>query len=210
MTPRASEPSHVPRISLVDALVTLRRVRRDDEVIIPTMGNAREWMKLGPSHALDLVLVPSAMGHGTSIGLGMALAQPARRVIACLGDGSLLMNLGSLASIVAAKATNLVVIVFDNGVYEVTGQQPTAGSAAARAGAPGVDFGGVARACGFSAVHRFATAAEWEASARRVLDETGPVFITLDVEPVEGGVAPTSPGPAPARARALKAALAQG
>jgi sulfopyruvate decarboxylase subunit beta len=205
MSPRESRT----RMPLVEALATLRAVRRDDEVIIPTMGNAREWMKLGPSHALDLVLVPSAMGHGSSIGLGIALAQPSRRVIACMGDGSMLMNLGSLASIVAAKATNLVIIVFDNEVYEVTGQQPTAGSAAARAGAAGVDFGAVARACGFFSVHRFACAVEWAASARVVLDEAGPVFITLDVEPIEGGVAPTSPGPAAARARALQSALAR-
>lgn len=195
------------RMSLVAALETLRSVRRDDEVIIPTMGNAREWMKLGPSHSLDLVLVPSAMGHGTSIGLGIALAQPGRRVIVCMGDGSMLMNLGSLASIVAAKATNLVVIVLDNGVYEVTGQQPTAGSSEARGGLRGVDFGTVARACGFESVHRFTSAAEWSASARHAIDATGPTFITLDVEPVVGGVAPTSPGPAQARATALRAAL---
>ena len=195
------------RIPLVAALETLRTIRRDDEVIIPTMGNAREWMKLGPSHSLDLVLVPSAMGHGTSIGLGIALAQPGRRVIACMGDGSMLMNLGSLATIVAAKATNLSVILFDNGVYEVTGQQPTAGSAEARGGKPGVDFGAVATACGFESVHRFSNAADWLSSARRAIDAIGPTFITLDVEPMEGGVAPTSPGPAQPRARALTAAL---
>ena len=67
------------------------------------MGSAREWMALGPSHALDFILVPSAWGTATSIGLGLALAQPDRRVIVCSGDGSLLMNLGSLASIVAAS-----------------------------------------------------------------------------------------------------------
>jgi sulfopyruvate decarboxylase subunit beta len=197
------------RMPLLAALDTLRAVRRDDEVIIPTMGNAREWMKLGSAHALDLVLVPSAMGHGTSIGLGLALAQPKRRVVVCMGDGSLLMNLGSLASIVAAKATNLVTIVFDNGVYEVTGQQPTAGSAEGRGGKPAVDFGAIARACGFDAVHRFSDAAAWASSARTVIDAPGPSFIALDVEPVVGGVAPASPGPAASRARALMNALAR-
>jgi phosphonopyruvate decarboxylase len=197
------------RMPLIAALETLRAVRRDDEVIIPTMGNAREWMKLGATHPLDLVLVPSAMGHGTSIGLGLALAQPERRVIVCMGDGSLLMNLGSLASIVAAKATNLVTIVFDNGVYEVTGQQPTAGSVEGRGGKPAVDFGAIARACGFDVVHRFSDAAGWAKSAREVIDAPGPSFIALDVEPVAGGVAPTSPGPAASRARELMNALAR-
>ena len=132
----------IARMDLVRALETLRRVRRDDEVIIPTMGSAREWMKLGTPHALDFILVPSAMGHGTSIGLGIALARPEKRVIVCSGDGSLLMNLGSLTSIVAAKASNVVVLLFDNGVYEVTGQQPTTGAT--------TDFCAIARACGFA------------------------------------------------------------
>ena len=193
---------------LVSALETLRRARRDDEVVITTMGSAREWMKLGPSHSLDIVLVPSAMGHGTSIGLGVALARPDVRVIVCSGDGSLLMNLGSLASIVAARASNLAVIVFDNGVYEVTGQQPTAASSQARGGGPAVDFTAVARACGFDAMYRFADDASWAQRAREVLDSRGPTFIALDVAPVAGGVAPHSPGPTVARASAFRAALA--
>ena len=182
-------------------------MRRDDEVIITTMGSAREWMKLGEPHALDFILVPSAMGHGTSIGLGLALAQPSTRVIVCSGDGSLLMNLGSLASIVAAKVSNLVVIVFDNGVYEVTGQQPTAGAAASRPEGRAADFCGIARACGFDSVYRFDDPVAWESDARRALDAPGPTFIALDVEPVVGGTAPHSPGPAPARAAKLMEAL---
>ena len=199
MTALDSTTPVATRMPLVAALETLRRVRRANEVIITTMGSAREWMKLGEPHALDLILVPSAMGHGTSIGLGLALAQPAKRVIVCSGDGSLLMNLGSLASIVAARASNLVVIVFDNGVYEVTGQQPTAGR--------GADFCGIARACGFDSVHRFTEPSAWTNDARRVLDAAGPTFIALDVEPVVGGTAPHSPGPAPLRAKELMEAL---
>jgi len=189
------------RMKLVGALEVLRAERRDDEIIITTMGSAREWMALGKPHALDIVLVPSAMGHGTSIGMGLALARPQNRVIVCSGDGSLLMNLGSLASIVAAAVHNLVVIVFDNGVYEVTGQQPTAAAAA--------DFCAIARACGFTSAHRYRDGAEWAASARRVLDGDGPTFIALDVEPVAGGLAPASPGPAAARAKAFMAALSR-
>ena len=195
------------RIPLVPALETLRSVRRDEEVVITTMGSAREWMKLGPPHSRDVVLVPSAMGHGTSLGLGLALARPDVRVIVCSGDGSLLMNLGSLASIVAASVPNLVVAVFDNGVYEVTGQQPTAGASEARASGRAVDFPAIAHACGFESVHRFSDPAEWASRARAVLDSVGPTFIALDIEPVVGGVAPSSPGPAPARARELMAAL---
>jgi len=207
MTTASSATPAVSRIPLISSLETLRGTPRDDEVIITTMGSAREWMALGDPHPLDLVLVPSAMGHGTSIGLGIALAQPTKRVIVCSGDGSLLMNLGSLASIVAARASNLVVIVFDNGVYEVTGQQPTAGAAASRPDGRAADFCGIARACGFDSVHAFSDAASWLHGARKALDTTGPTFISLNVEPVVGGTAPHSPGPTAVRAKQLMEAL---
>jgi phosphonopyruvate decarboxylase len=206
MSTRRTRPEDA-RVSLVSVLETLRRVRRDDEIVITTMGSAREWMTLGPAHARDIILVPSAMGHGTSLGLGLALARPDLRVIVCSGDGSLLMNLGSLASIVAANVPNLVVLVFDNGVYEVTGQQPTAGAGAARVSGRAADFPAIARACGFESVHRFSDADDWASRARAVLDAAGPTFIALDVEPVAGGVAPASPGPATARALAFMEAI---
>ena len=90
------------RMAATDALAAIHaaRVRRDD-VVVTTMAPARDWMTL-PQQPLDLVFVPSAMGHATSIGLGLALAQPKRRVIVCNGDGSMLMNLGSLVSIAGA------------------------------------------------------------------------------------------------------------
>ena len=65
---------------LRDALQALHAARRDDDVVVTTMGAAREWMALG-THPLDLVLVPSSMSQATSVALGLALAQPRRRVI---------------------------------------------------------------------------------------------------------------------------------
>jgi phosphonopyruvate decarboxylase len=203
----ATTSSVTSRIQLKIALETLRRIRHDDEVVITTMGSAREWMTLGDPHALDFILVPSAMGHGTSIGLGLALAQPDKRVIVCSGDGSLLMNLGSLASIVAANVPNLAVIVFDNGVYEVTGQQPTAAAGVGRPDGRSADFCGIARACGFDSVHAFTEATLWANGARLALDAKGPTFISLDVEPVLGGTSPHSPGPTAARAKRFMEAL---
>ena len=146
------------RMGLREALVALRAVRRDDDVVVTTMGVAREWMALG-THPLDLVLVPSSMGQATSYGLGLALAQPRRRVVVVNGDGSMLMNLGSLVSIVAAAPPNLVVILLDNGVYEVTGAQPVPGAGR-------VDFAALARACGLRAVHRYAEARRASRSSR--------------------------------------------
>jgi thiamine pyrophosphate-dependent acetolactate synthase large subunit-like protein len=153
-----------------------------------------------PQGPLDVVFVPSAMGHATSLGLGLALAQPNRRVIVCNGDGSMLMNLGSLVSISGAGAKNLSVIVFDNGVYEVTGAQPTPAPTT-------VDYAAIARGAGFAAVHAYEDLETWRADAEQVLAASGPTFVWLKVAATTGIPGPRSPGPAGERARALQEAL---
>jgi sulfopyruvate decarboxylase subunit beta len=194
------------RIDLAAALSAVRHVRRSDDVVITTMAAAKIWMEMG-THPLDFVFVPSCMGHATSIGLGIALAQPKRRVIVCNGDGSMLMNLGSLVTITAAAPSNLVVIVLDNGVYEVTGAEPTPGSAEGRRSGRGVDFMAIARVSGFESVHHFSRAEEWAISAERVLASKGPVFVLLEIQAVPGRAGPKSPGPAAVRAQAFMRAL---
>src|SRR5512140_1276823 len=62
-------------MDLTSAIKTVRSLRRPEDVVITTMGSAREWMALG-MEPRDLVFVPSAMGHATSMGLGLALARP--------------------------------------------------------------------------------------------------------------------------------------
>jgi len=197
------------RIPLESALRALRSVRGDDDVVITTMAAAKVWMDLG-THPLDLVFVPSCMGHATSYGLGIAIAQPKRRVIVCNGDGSMLMNLGSLVTITAAAPPNFVVIVLDNEVYEVTGSEPTPGSAAARRSGKGVNFMDVARGSGFESMHHFSTASDWEKNVEHVVSARGPVFALLDIEADRARKGPKSPGPAPARAKAFMRALAGG
>jgi sulfopyruvate decarboxylase subunit beta len=188
-----------PTMGAKEALVAIHGARGDGDIVVTTMSPARDWMTL-PQHPLDLVLVPSAMGHATSIGLGLALAQPDRRVIVCNGDGSMLMNLGSLVSIAAARATNIVVLVFDNGVYEVTGAQPLP--------SPGVvDFVAIARGSGFASVFEYGDLDRWRHDVERVLNAPGPTMALLHVEPVLGIPGPRSPGPAPERARRLSDAL---
>ena len=194
---------------LSDAVIALHRARRNDEVVVSTMGVAREWMTLAP-HPLDFVFVPSSMGQAPSLGLGLALARPDRRVIVLNGDGSTLMNLGSLVTITAERPANLVVIVFNNGVYEVTGAQPTPGAPAGRVAADPVDFAALARACGFRAVFGFSDLEGWRNDLRGALDVEGPTFIVLDVAPVPGACGPRSPGPTGERARRFMEALRGG
>jgi phosphonopyruvate decarboxylase len=182
-----------------DALVAVHGARAADDIVITTMSPARDWMTL-PQQPLDIVFVPSAMGHATSVGLGLALAQPERRVIVCNGDGSMLMNLGSLVSIAGAGATNIVVLVFDNGVYEVTGSQPTPGRGQ-------VDFASIARGSGFSSVFEFSDLEAWRSEVKTVLSAPGPVFVWLRVVAEYGIPGPRSPGPAGDRAKRLMEAL---
>ena len=187
------------RMPTKDVLVAVHRARRDQDVVITTMSPARDWMTL-PQHPRDLVLVPSAMSHATSIGLGLALSQPARRVIVCNGDGSMLMNLGSLVSIVAAGATNLILLVFENGTYEVTGSQHVPGAGR-------VDYAALARGAGFGSVFEFSDLDRWRREIDTVMSAAGPTFAVLHVEPVFGVPGPKSPGPAGERARRFIAAL---
>ena len=190
---------------LQESLQVLHAARRD-EIVVTSMGTAREWMKLKP-HPLDFVLVPSSMGQASALGMGLALACPERGVIACNGDGSTLMNLGSLVSITAAAPANLTLLLFDNGIYEVTGAQPTPGSPVARNKGGAVDFGETARACGFQSVYEFRRLEDWRRDVRSVIDAQGPTFAWLAVEPVPGAAGPRSPGPGPERAGRFADAL---
>ena len=84
----------------------------------------------------------NSMGMASSIALGLAIARPDLRVVVLDGDGSILMNLGSLATEITSGVSNLVHVIWDNGGWEITGGQP--------AGSPfGVDLEQVARGCGF-------------------------------------------------------------
>jgi len=187
------------RMPAKEALAVVHAARGARDVVVTTMATSRDWMTM-PQSPLDVVFVPSAMGHATSMGLGLALSQPNRRVIVCNGDGSMLMNLGSLVSIAGAGVANLVVLVFDNGVYEVTGAQPTPASNA-------VDFAAIAKGAGFAAVYQFDQLDVWRSSVEKILNAQGPTFVWLRVAPVTGIPGPKSPGNAAERARRLSEAL---
>jgi sulfopyruvate decarboxylase subunit beta len=189
----------VTRMNAKDALGVVHAYRGAKDIVVTTMTPARDWMTM-PQSPLDMVLVPSAMSHATSMGLGLALAQAERRLVVCNGDGSMLMNLGSLVSIVAAGVRNMTLIVFDNGTYEVTGSQPVPGGAI-------VDYASIARGAGFIQVHEFLSLDDWRDAANAVLNASGPTFVLLHVEPVYGLPGPKSPGPAQERARRFMNAL---
>ena len=112
----------------------------------------------------------------------------------------MLMNLGSLVTISAHAPENYILIIFDNGVYEVTGAQLTLGSAALRKDNQNIDYATIARACGFLNVLEFDRLESWKQQAGQILAEPGPTFVVLKVAPMPGAVGPKSPGPANQRA----------
>lgn len=168
-----------PAMSVVPALRTLAAVRGEKHIVITNQGSARLWPKLS-DHPLDFNYNPSTMGGAIPFGLGLALARAAHEVIVISGDGSLLMSLGSLVSVIDSGATNLTIVLLDNGRYEVTGGQRTPGSQSP------TDFAGLARAAGFPNVAHFWDRADWEQRARSVLRERGPRFVWLVVQSEPG------------------------
>ena len=116
------------------AMATLLADRSDDLLVVPGLGSTCWDLAAAGDNDRNFYLW-GAMGGAAMIGLGLALAQPAKRVAVVTGDGEMLMGLGSLATIGIQRPPNLAVIVFDNGVYGETGMQPSHTQAG--------DFGGV-------------------------------------------------------------------
>ncbi len=195
-----TSPARMPFVAALEVLLPLRNER----IVVTTMGAAREWPKIS-QHPLDLHYIPSAMGAAPALGLGLALAQPSREVLILNGDGAMLMNIGSLVTIVASGASNLTLIVFDNGVYEVTGGQQTAAASAGKRAA--IDYAGMARAAGFTSVGAFSDLATWRQDAAATLQLPGPRFVVLSVERVVDYQL-ESPGPLRERLQRFQAELA--
>lgn len=143
-----------------------------DEIVIPVYQAAFEWRTIKPQ-ALTY-LGTGAMGQASSHGLGMALGRPDKRVIVIDGDGSLLMNLGTLVTIAEAEPRNLVHFVCQNNTYEANGFHPIPGASK-------VSFAGFARAAGIEKVYEFDDLADFEKRIPTVLKEQGPVFVVLKV-----------------------------
>jgi phosphonopyruvate decarboxylase len=154
------------RRAWLEALLAALDPSRD--LVVAGLGaNARYLPHLGtrvPHFALC-----DAMGAAIPLALGMALGRPDRRVVALEGDGSLLMNLGTLATVGAARPANLVVVVFENGHYESSGGQRLPGVR--------VDFAAVAGAAGFVLAERLADVAALPAALARVGARRGPAFL---------------------------------
>ena len=127
---------------------------RADSLVVASLGNPC-YDVMAHGDRPDNFYLWGAMGGSVALALGLALAQPRRRVLAFVGDGELMMGLGSLATVAVQKLSNLSIVVIDNEHYAETGMQR------AHTGR-GVDLSAVARAVGFKQAHMVRTAAELE------------------------------------------------
>lgn len=150
-----------------------------EELVVTNLGAVRhEWQALRP-HPGNYHL--QNLGLTSSMALGLALALPHRQVVAFDGDGSLLLNLGSLATMANQHPTNLIHIVFDNECYESSRGAPTA--TAGRA-----DLAAIARGAGFANVMTAKTLSEFEEGFLRALKSDDLYFILAKVEAGAGDV----------------------
>src|SRR5262245_61119562 len=144
--------------------------QRGDAIVVPTMTTAPAWRSMAPG---DLsVTCVGFMGGASSLGLGMALARPDRRVLVLDGDGSLLMQLGSLATVAGAAPRNLVHFLFKNGVYHTSGAQGIPGGLS-------VDFVMMARGAGYRTALAIDELGDFKRRLPELLRAEGPVFVEL-------------------------------
>jgi thiamine pyrophosphate-dependent acetolactate synthase large subunit-like protein len=153
-----------------------------DELFVTTAGGATsEWSALRPGAGN---LQVKTLGLCSSIGLGLAIAVPRRKVFVFDGDGALWMNLGSLATIALHQPKNLIHICWDNREYESSGGEPTV----SRAGR--INFSELARAAGIQSSRSAETVQEIIEAVRSALDHDGPHFIWARIEPGRTEVPP--------------------
>jgi thiamine pyrophosphate-dependent acetolactate synthase large subunit-like protein len=175
----------VVAMTLEEALEVIAQ-HRGERIVVSTMASIGVWPRLSDT-PLDFAYMPSAMGQAPALGLGLALAQPDRGVIVLNGDGSMLMNLGSLVTL-ANHPANICLVIMDNGIYEVTGGQRTAGTGhtnfAQMAGAAGIDP---------ARVYWIDDVELWRKMAPQALLGPGPAVVWLHLHGRLGQRTPTAP-----------------
>jgi thiamine pyrophosphate-dependent acetolactate synthase large subunit-like protein len=164
---------HIP-----DLLKVFAEHRRDkmggDSIVISGRGG-RHWVQISET-ALDAPLGDPAMGGHSGFGLGLALAQPGRRVVLFDSEGDILMSMGQLATIAEQAPANFYHFILDNEVYATTGGQPVPN-------AKNVDYAMIARGAGYPRAHNYAELDDFARDLPGILAAPGPVFVACKVWP---------------------------
>jgi thiamine pyrophosphate-dependent acetolactate synthase large subunit-like protein len=166
-----------------------------DEAVIGGIGNANFDLWASGQRAQNFYMLGS-MGLAIPIALGVAIAQPKRHVIALEGEGSVLMQLGCLATVAERAQKNLTIVIWDNGIYQITGGQPSATAAA-------TDLVAIARGAGIANSAWAADEADFDRLAASALKGEGPSLIAARIDN-KPAVATTDRDPVQIRERFMR------
>jgi len=168
---------------------------KHEEAVVGGIGNTN-FDLWSAGHRPQNFYMLGSMGLAIPIALGVAIAQPKRHIIALEGDGSLLMQLGCLTTIAALGQKNLTIVVMDNGLYQITGSQPTMAAGIA-------DFVAIARGAGIAKSAWAADEEDFDRLVDAALSEGGPTLIALRIDD-KPGVGTTDRDPARIRDRFMR------
>jgi phosphonopyruvate decarboxylase len=161
-------------INALDVFKAFQR-SRDKAIVIATGTSGRHWQDVSTYPRRDVGL-GGAMGQTTSAALGLALGAPNEKVVLFDSEGALLMNLGVLATVAGKKPQNFYHFLLDNGCYATTGGQPVPNSEE-------IDYAGIAKSAGYASAHSFDDLEDFVTSVDSIMQETGPVFVSVKVVP---------------------------
>jgi thiamine pyrophosphate-dependent acetolactate synthase large subunit-like protein len=171
-TPAGRNEANVMNRSVLTRLLAGKL--KSEEAVIGGIGNSNFDLWASGQRPQNFYMLGS-MGLATPIALGVALAQPRRKVFALDGDGSILMQLGALGTVAAEACKNLAIVIWDNGIYQITGSQKTLTSA-------GTDLVGIAKAAGIAQSHWARDETQFASLIDRTLSEDGPWFIAARID----------------------------
>ena len=158
----------------------LEHIEFDDRIISANGFISRDLFAVSDTKPAFYMI--GSMGLASSIGLGIALKDPRRKVFVFDGDGNILMNLGSLTTIGSLKPKNLVHVVFDNSVHESTGSQPTNTNF--------VSIEKIAKACNYNHTFTVRTENNFEKILRKIKKLKGPIMIVVKIQRSNGKKSP--------------------
>ena len=156
--------------------IALEHIEFDDRIISANGFISRDLFSISDIRPTFYMI--GSMGLASSIGLGIALKDPGRKVFVFDGDGNILMNLGSLTTIGSLKPKNLIHVVFDNSVHESTGSQPTNTNF--------VSIEKIAKACNYNHTFTVGTENSFEKILQKIKKLKGPIMIVVKIQQSNG------------------------
>jgi len=155
-------------------LMEVVQKHRGDAVVVTVERASIVWPQISTHEKRDIS--PTVMGKGSSFALGICLARPDIKVILFDGDGSLLMNLGTLTTIAQSSPPNLYHVVLENGMYATTGGQPIPSRDI-------ISFTGLAKEAGYPSTHKFDDVENFANQFQDIFNQQGPVLICVKTVP---------------------------